>query len=97
MSTYQTLLAQRDVLETAIRAAKTQASDGTLNEVRRLVQEDDIGARKLHGAQKSNRSPADRYRDPETYAPWSGRSRPPAWIDGKDRTLFEIQQAGVRP
>ena len=31
-----------------------------------------------------------RYRDPATGATWSGRGRPPRWLDGKDRTAFEI-------
>ncbi|MCR4470139.1 H-NS histone family protein [Burkholderia sp. SCN-KJ] len=37
-----------------------------------------------------------KYRHPETGATWSGRGRPPAWIDGKDRAPFEIQQSATR-
>jgi DNA-binding protein H-NS len=33
---------------------------------------------------------AAKYRDPTTGATWSGRGRPPRWLDGKDRTTFEI-------
>ena len=33
---------------------------------------------------------AARYRDPATGATWSGRGRPPRWLDGKDRATFEI-------
>ena len=28
---------------------------------------------------------------PETQKTWTGRGKPPAWIAGKDRSLFEIK------
>ncbi|HDR8948057.1 TPA: H-NS family nucleoid-associated regulatory protein [Burkholderia contaminans] len=39
---------------------------------------------------------AAKYRDDEPGAMWSGRGRPPTWIVGKDRSLFEIQPDSVR-
>ncbi|WP_175950779.1 H-NS histone family protein [Burkholderia sp. BCC0405] len=92
MSTYQTLLAQRAVLETEIENAKAAARETVLAEVKRMVLEFDISAREIFGGSKARKhQPARaRYRDPETGATWSGRGRPPAWIDGKDREPFEI-------
>ncbi|MFG5779851.1 PLxRFG domain-containing protein [Comamonas sp. J-3] len=34
-----------------------------------------------------------RYRDPETGMAWTGRGKPPAWIEGKDYSKFEASSA----
>ncbi|WJN72242.1 H-NS histone family protein [Burkholderia anthina] len=93
MSTYHQLLAKRAALDAEIDAAKGAVRENALNEVRQLVREFDISAREVYGTRamrKRGRADA-KYRDPETGATWSGRGRPPAWIGGKDRALFEIQ------
>ncbi|MEN8517874.1 H-NS histone family protein [Burkholderia sp. RS02] len=92
MSTYQTLLAQRAVLEAEIENAKAAARQTVLAEVKRMVVEFDLSAREIFGGNKARKhqSTRARYRDPESGATWSGRGRPPAWIDGKDRAPFEI-------
>ncbi|AOJ10004.1 H-NS family nucleoid-associated regulatory protein [Burkholderia mayonis] len=92
MATYQELLAQRKVLEAEINAVKLEARNAVLAEVRRMVGEFDISAHEVYGAgrgRKRQRGEA-KYRDPVTGTTWSGRGRPPAWINGKDRTHFEI-------
>ncbi|WP_407973065.1 H-NS family nucleoid-associated regulatory protein (plasmid) [Burkholderia pyrrocinia] len=98
MSTYQELLAKRAALEAEINAAKGSARESALKEVRELVGEFAIGAREIYGARHTRKHsrPGAKYRHPETGATWSGRGRPPAWIDGKDRSLFEIQHSAVR-
>ncbi|HDR9512082.1 histone [Burkholderia cepacia] len=98
MSTYHELLAKRAALEAEINAAKETARESALKEVRKLVGEFDISAREVYGArQPHKRGRTDpKYRHPETGATWSGRGRPPAWIDGKDRALFEIQQSAAQ-
>lgn len=94
MSTYQELLAKRATLEAEIDAAKGAARTTALSNVRQLVSEFGISSREIYGVhRKSARRRLDaKYREPETGATWSGRGRPPAWIDGKDRALFEIQR-----
>lgn len=97
MSTYHELLAKRAALEAEIDAAKGAARETALKEVRQLVSEFDISAREVYGARatgKRGRVPA-KYRHPETGVTWSGRGRPPSWIDGKDRAPFEIQQSAT--
>ena len=32
-----------------------------------------------------------KYYDPESGASWSGRGKPPKWLEGKDRSLYEIK------
>ncbi len=98
MSAYHELLAKRTALEAEIEAAKGVAREDALNEVRKLVREFDISAREVYGARamrKRGRAEA-RYRHPETGATWSGRGRPPAWIEGKDRAVFEIQHSAAQ-
>ncbi|WP_321882680.1 H-NS histone family protein [Burkholderia cepacia] len=99
MSTYQELLEKRTALEAEINAAKSSARESALKEVRQLVGEFAIGAREIYGARPTRKRgrPDAKYRHPETGATWSGRGRPPAWIEGKDRTLFEIQQSATQP
>lgn len=98
MSTYQELLAKRAALEAEINAAKGTARTTALSDVRQLVSEFGISSREIYGVHRKStrRRPDAKYRDPETGATWSGRGRPPAWIDGKDRVLFEISQHGAR-
>ena len=35
--------------------------------------------------------PTVKYRDPETGATWTGRGRAPRWMDGQDRSRFEVK------
>ncbi|WP_080433686.1 H-NS family nucleoid-associated regulatory protein [Burkholderia ubonensis] len=94
MPTYQELLAQHDALEVQINASKAEARNTVLAEIRWLVSEFDIAEREIYGAMRSRRRerPRAKYRDPKTRVTWSGRGRPPAWINGKDRNMFTIEQ-----
>lgn len=98
MSTYQELLAKRAALEAEIDAAKDAARTTPLSDVRQLVSEFGISSREIYGTHRKHprRRPDAKYRDPETGATWNSRGRPPAWIDGKDRVLFKIDQRGAR-
>lgn len=97
MSTYQELLAKRTALEAEIDAAKGAERAAALSNVLRLVSEFDISSREIYGVPRkgTRRRPDPKYRDPESGATWSGRGRPPAWIDGKDRVTFEIKRHGA--
>ncbi|QTB53500.1 H-NS family nucleoid-associated regulatory protein [Burkholderia pseudomallei] len=92
MSTYQDLLAQRAALETEIQTARAEERASALKDVKRIVDEFNISSREIFGTNKARkRQPVEpRYRDPGSGATWSGRGRPPAWIDGKDRSQFQI-------
>ncbi|NIE81843.1 MULTISPECIES: H-NS histone family protein [unclassified Burkholderia] len=97
MSTYKELLEQRAALETEIQAAQAEERAQALNEVKRIVSEFALTKREIFGISKTRkRQPVPpRYRDPESGATWSGRGRPPAWIDGKDRSQFQIVAPAV--
>ncbi|WP_186095833.1 H-NS family nucleoid-associated regulatory protein [Burkholderia gladioli] len=93
MSTYQELLAKRAVLDTEIQSAKAEERSSALEEVKRLVGEFAFSTREIFGVSKvRKRQPVlPRYRDPKSGATWSGRGRPPAWIEGKDRSQYRIE------
>nr|WP_249181090.1 H-NS histone family protein [Burkholderia cenocepacia] len=99
MSTFQELLAQRAALETEIQTAKAEERSTKLKEIKRLVDEFAFSTREIFGTSKvRTRQPVQpRYRDPGTGATWSGRGRPPAWIDGRDRTQFLIAAPAAQP
>ena len=99
MSTFQELLAQRAALETEIQTAKAEERSTKLKEIKRLVDEFAFSTREIFGTSKvrTRRPVQPRYRDPGTGATWSGRGRPPAWIDGKDRTQFLIAAPAAQP
>lgn len=51
-----------------------------------MTHDDIFSARKS----KSANIGVPKYRDPATGATWTGRGKPPRWIEGKDRKALEI-------
>ncbi|WP_443111413.1 H-NS histone family protein [Burkholderia sp. FERM BP-3421] len=89
--TYQKRLVKRITLEVELHTAKAVKRESALTQVRQLVGEFDISAQEIfpaHQPRRHSRHDA-KYRHPESGETWSGRGRPPGWIVGKDRTLFE--------
>lgn len=98
MSTYQKLLTQREAIEAQISALKASARTIALAEIKRMVGEFDITSQEICGTTRVHKRqrPPEKYRDPESGATWSGRGRPPSWIEGKDRTQFQISETATR-
>ncbi|MCO5338285.1 H-NS histone family protein [Delftia tsuruhatensis] len=91
MTDYQNLLAQKAALEAQIAAAQAEAKVDAINKVRELIREHDLTPEDLQGPAKNKGSVGTpKYRDPATGATWTGRGKPPNWINGKDRTPFLI-------
>ncbi|MBJ2139853.1 H-NS histone family protein [Delftia acidovorans] len=100
MSDYQTLLAKRAQLDAQIAAARAAERTQAILQLRELT----LQARALadeHGittdelfpnskAKKSASVGAPKYRDPATGVTWTGRGKPPNWINGKDREQYQI-------
>ncbi|WP_097203144.1 H-NS family nucleoid-associated regulatory protein [Delftia acidovorans] len=92
-STYQNLLAQKAELEAQIAAAQAERKAEGIAAARALIQEHGLTAADVFPAQgkKAKGSvSAPKYRDPATGATWTGRGKPPNWINGKDRAAFAI-------
>lgn len=91
MSEYQNLLARKAELEAQIAAAQAERKAEGIAQARALIGEYGLTAADVFPAQgkKAKRSVgAPKYRDPATGATWTGRGKPPNWINGEDRAPF---------
>lgn len=91
MTDYQNLLARKAELEAQIATAQAEAKAKAVAEARALIQEHGLTAGDVFPQGKAKSSVGvPKYRDPATGATWTGRGKPPNWINGKDRTPFLI-------
>ena len=95
--TYKELLQQREALELAIAQARQNEIASAVAQVRELVAEygltpQDVfpGRVAKSGGVKAVSKVAPKYRDPATGQTWTGRGKPPKWIEGQDRAPFVI-------
>ncbi|MFC4927811.1 H-NS family nucleoid-associated regulatory protein [Delftia deserti] len=94
MSEYKTLLAQRAELDAQIAQAQAEAKAQAVAQARALIAEHGLTAADVFPAAKIKGSVGTpKYRDPASGATWTGRGKPPNWINGKDRAPFLIVQA----
>ncbi len=96
MTSYTELLARKAELDAQIAAAQTERKAEGIAAARALIQEHSLTAADVFTAQgkKTKGSVgAPKYRDPATGATWTGRGKPPNWINGKDREQFLIETA----
>jgi DNA-binding protein H-NS len=94
MSEYQNLLARKAEIDAQIAAAQAEAKAKAVTEARALIQEHDLTAADVFPAAKAKGSVGvAKFRDPATGATWTGRGKPPNWINGKDRAPFLISAA----
>lgn len=95
MSTYKELLKQREVLEQQIKDARQREIAQAVAQVRGLVAEFGLTAQDVFPSGKTRTSSvhakvAAKYRNPTTGDTWTGRGKPPKWIQGQDRAKFVI-------
>ncbi len=91
MTEYKELLAQKATLDAQIAAAQAEAKAKAVAEARALIAEHGLTAADVFPAAKPKGSVGTpKYRDPATGATWTGRGKPPNWINGKDRAPFLI-------
>lgn len=91
--TYLQLTAELAELDAKIAASWKQERSAVVQELRELMATWGIEANELGPYRRGayHTKPVKmRYRNPDTGQDWSGRGRPPAWIEGKDRSRFLI-------
>ena len=96
MSDYKTLLQQKAELDARIAEVMKTEKAGAVAEVRTLVQQYQLTELDVfpgRGPKAKGQAGAPKFRDPETGATWTGRGKPPNWINGKDREQFLIETA----
>jgi DNA-binding protein H-NS len=89
---YQALLQQRAELEAQIAATLKTEKAAAIAQARALATQFGLTPADVFTA--PNKAPASvgqpKYRNPETGATWTGRGKPPNWINGKDREIYRI-------
>lgn len=96
-ASYQDLLKQREALEQQINEAKRREMAVALAQVRELVAAFDLTQQDVFPVGRAARATgatgakvAPKYRDPATGQTWTGRGKPPKWIQNQDREQFAI-------
>lgn len=95
MPSYKELLAQREQLEAKIQAARAEEVSAVVEKIREqvaaygLTAEDIFNTGRGQSGRKSAKVAA-KYKNPETGETWTGRGKPPKWIQDKDRDQFLI-------
>ena len=98
MNDLQSLLQERELLETKIREARKQQVDQAVATCRKLIEEHELTESDLFGSGKRRRGRsttagvkvAPKYRNPVTGETWTGRGKPPRWIQDRNRDEFLI-------
>ncbi|WP_047472362.1 H-NS histone family protein [Delftia sp. ZNC0008] len=96
MTDYKTLLQQKAELDARIAEVMKTEKAGAVAEVRTLVQQyqlTELDVFPASGSKVKGLAGAPKFRDPETGATWTGRGKPPNWINGKEREQFLIETA----
>lgn len=94
MASLKDLLAQQQALAAQIEDARKREISDAVHRVRALIAEHGLTQKDVFsgraGKGRSGGKVAPKYRDPATGATWTGRGKPPRWIEGKDRAKFAI-------
>jgi DNA-binding protein H-NS len=76
------MVAQRDALNAQIDEQKALNRAQKIDDIRTDIRIFDLTAKELFPTTKrAAKTVAPKYRHPETGATWTGRGRPPAWVD----------------
>jgi DNA-binding protein H-NS len=95
MSSYKELLKQREALEQKINEARRNELSEAVAQVRALVAEFGLTAQDVFPAGRARSASAGskvapKYRNPATGQTWTGRGKPPKWIQNENREQFVI-------
>ena len=92
MKSYKELLAEKTALDEAIAHERKAASAQALRQIHEWIDEFGFTAQQLIPWQATKKHVPAKYLNPKTGDTWTGRGKPPAWIQGKDREQFLIAQ-----
>ncbi|WP_120966305.1 H-NS histone family protein [Comamonas sp. lk] len=92
MPSYQELIAQKNELDKRIEQARNSESKEALATIKQLIDTFGFTAQQVFPWKPEEKKKVQaKYYDPESGAVWTGRGKAPKWIDGKDRSEYEIQ------
>lgn len=93
MTTYQELLQRRQELDQQIEVLRKSELKDAIEKARAVIADFGLTVEDVFGKPKSavaGQKVAPKYKDAATGATWTGRGKPPKWIDGKNREEFLI-------
>jgi DNA-binding protein H-NS len=90
--TIDELIQQKAAIDVRIAELRTSQRAQAISEALTLIKQYDLTARDLFSttAPKAKGVLPPKYRHPETGQTWSGKGRPPKWLNGGDRSAFVI-------
>ncbi|MGD9585764.1 MAG: H-NS family nucleoid-associated regulatory protein [Brachymonas sp.] len=95
MNSLQELLQQREALDAQIRQARQEQTAEAIAKIKGLIAEFELTEADVFGGRRkaahTGSKVAPKYSNPETGETWTGRGKPPKWIQGKNRDDFLIQ------
>lgn len=93
--TYAELKAQIAALEKQAAQARDSEISAAKAQILEIMQAYDLTTADLTGAKntsKNHKKVAAKYRDVSTGEEWTGRGRPPKWLDGKNKEDYLINK-----
>lgn len=96
MTTYKELLQQRQDLDKQIEVLRQSEVRSAIDQARAVISDFELTVEDVFGKPKSSsagQKVAPKYRDASTGATWTGRGKPPRWIEGKNRDEYLIALA----
>ncbi|RGE41577.1 H-NS histone family protein [Comamonas testosteroni] len=92
MPSYQELMARKNELDKRIEAARDTEAKEALATIKQLIDTFGFTVQQVFPWKPEEKKKAEaKYYDPESGASWSGRGKPPKWIEGKNRSEYEIK------
>jgi len=96
MTTLAELIKQKETLEAQITATRQSELADAISKVKALVAEHGLTQKDVFGGSKTTKKSsgggkvAAKYLNSSTGQTWTGRGKAPKWIDGQDRSRFQI-------
>jgi len=96
MSNIAELIAQKEQIEQQIKELRKGQRQEAITKACAIIVEydlsvDDVFSKSAKLTAGTRRKAAPKYRDPLSGNTWTGRGRPPRWLDGKDANEFLIK------
>lgn len=97
MSTYQELLARKRELDQTIEHMRRTESTAALKTIHELIATFGFTAQQVFPYQAPEKKKVQaKYYDPESGKSWTGRGKVPKWLEGKDRSVYEVAAPQVQ-
>lgn len=96
MPSYKELIARKNELDKRIEEMRHTEAKEALATIKELIATFGFTSQQVFPWKPEEKKKVEaKYYDPESGASWTGRGKPPKWIEGKDRSQYEIRATPV--